>query len=278
MFNYLERRVTGIFRFLKRVMASFAEHDCTKQAAALSYYALFSTFPLLLFLIYIASFFFPSEESRLTLSEYIRGFIPYGAEKLNNVVEQTWQARRSIGLVSGIALLWGGSSIFSILETSLSMIWDSSPRTFWRRRALGILSVLALVSTFLASFFISPFTNTLLERSGPGRQVVSYLLELSAVTIVLLLLYRIFPNETVKWEAAFSGGFSAAVLIIFARFVFRLYTSIVIARSGLLYGSLTWFLTFALWIYLVGVLALFGAEFAAAYQRRQEIIEGFLNA
>jgi membrane protein len=270
--EYLVSRATGTVRFTRRVMAAFSEHENVKFAAALSYFTLFSLFPLMLFLVYIASQFFPSEESRRMLANYLQEFFPYGSENLAKILEQTWQARGSIGIVSGVGLLWGGSSIFSILETSLSKIWDSNPRGFWRRRLLGTLSVMALVVTFLASFFIGPLTNIVLDQAGSGRQIAGYLMELTTLTMVMMMVYRIYPNEHVKWGAAFAGAFSAAVALIVAKFGFRLYTQIVVARSGLLYGSLTWFLTLALWVYLVGVLILFGAEFAAAFQKRQEIL------
>lgn len=102
-------------------------------------------------------------------------------------------------------------------------------------------------------------------------------MELATLTIVMMIIYRIYPNEHVYWSASFTGASIAALLLIIAKFIFRLYTSIVVARSGLLYGSLTWFLTLALWVYLVGVLILFGAEFASAYQKRQEILEAVSN-
>jgi membrane protein len=272
MVEYLISRGSGIIRFTRRVMASFTEHDCAKHAAALSYYTLFSMFPLLLFLVSAASLFFPSSASRQALAGYLQGVFPYGAENLTEVLDQTWQARGSVGLVSGIGLLWGGSSIFSTLETSLSKIWDSSPRNFFSRRLLGLLAVLALVVTFVSSFVIGPFANMLLENSGFGRETLRYVMELTALTVVMMLLYRIFPNEHVHWSAAFTGAFSAAVLLIVAKFAFRVYTAVVVETSGLLYGSLTWFLTLALWVYMVGVLILFGAEFAAAFQRRQQIL------
>ncbi len=272
MVRYLERRVKGISRFLRRVILSFSAHDCPKHAAAISYYTLFSIFPLLLFLVYIASFFFPSEESRRVISEYLHGIIPYGVENLNEILDQTWNARSSMGLVSGLWLLWGGSSFFNAMVSSLNHIWESSPRSYLQRRILAIVVVIILVVSFIASFIIGPVTNFLLDRTGSGRQIFSYLFELFSVTVVLLLIYRVFPNRTVDWNAAFAGAFSAGVLVIFAKFAFRVYTSLVINRSGLLYGSLTWFLTFALWVYLLAILSLFGAEFAAAYQRRQDII------
>jgi membrane protein len=273
MLDYLKSRIQGTVRFTRRVMEAFGEHGDVRHAAALSYYTLFSLFPLMLFLVYIASFFFPSEESRRMLATFLESIFPYGATKLESILEQTWQARGSIGIVAGLGLLWGGSSIFSILEISLSRIWESSPRGFWRRRLLGALSVLAIVVTFLASFSIGPITNLLLESTGSGRWIAAYLMELTTMTMVMMIIFRVFPNEYVYWGAAFAGAFSSAVLLMVAKFGFRLYTSIVLARSGLLYGSVTWFMTLALWIYLVGVLILFGAEFAAAFQYRQMVLE-----
>jgi membrane protein len=277
MLEYVSKRIKGTIRFLRRVLAAYASHDSSKNAAALAYYTLFSIFPLLLFLVYAASLFFPSVESRRILSDQLETIFPYGAENLSRIIEQTWKARDSIGIVSGIGLLWGGSSIFGVLEISLSRIWESNPRSYIKRRLLGILAVLALVLTFVAFSFISPIASLLLDTSGINHDTVSYLMELVSLTIVMMLLYRIFPNETVHWGAAFSGAFSAAVLVMVTKFGFRIYTMLVIERNGLLYGSLTWFLTLALWVYLVGVLIFFGAEFAAAFQQRQNIIAAYKN-
>ena len=262
-----------MFRFLRRIVISYSQHNCTKHAAAMAYFSLFSIFPLLLSLIYGASFFFPTEASRQTLASYLNDIIPYGAEDLFKIVEQTWDARGTVGIVSGVALLWGGSSIFSALETSLSTVWNTSPRPYLRRRGLAIMAVVVLVVTFLLSFMIGPVANLILENVPIGQQAVTYVLELGVLTAMIMLLYRIFPNEDVYWRAAFLGAFIASVLMVLARLGFRIYTSIVVARNGLLYGSLTWFLTLALWVYLVAVLILFGAEFAAAFQNRRKMLE-----
>jgi membrane protein len=270
--DYFKSRSSGVVRFLRRVLESFESHKNSKSAAAIAYYTLFSIFPLLLFVLYGASFIFNSAESRQVLSTYLQGLFPYGAENLSEIIEETWRARGSIGVVSGIALLWGGSSIFSVLEVSLSQIWNTLPRPFYRRRLLGILAVITLMIIFIISFFVGPLTSLLLDNSGLSQQTMSYLIEMVSLTIVLMLLYRIFPNATVHWGAAFSGAFSATVLVMIAKFGFRLYTILVIQRSGLLYGSLTWFLILALWVYLLAVLTLFGAEFAATFQQRQRIL------
>ena len=275
--EYLKSRGSGIYRFLRRVLESYSAHNCPRHAAALAYYTLFSLFPLLLLLIIITSNFFPSEASRQNLAHSLAEIFPYGAENLYTIIEQTWKARRSMGFISTISLLWGGSAMFSMLEASLSRIWETEPRSFWRRRVLGIISVLTVVIVFLASFFFGPFTGSILDGFPLDSQTLNYFMQLVVVSIVAMLLYRIYPNEQVEWGAAFVGAFTASIMIVLAKFLFGFYTIIVTARSGLLYGSLTWFLTMALWVYLVGSLFLFGAEFAAAFQQRQQILRQNTN-
>lgn len=272
MKTYLVKRIQGIRRFLLRVLKNFAKDECSKQAAALSYFGLFSIFPLMLFMIYIASFFFPSEASREALATYMLEFFPYGGENLGKIVEQTWSARGSIGIVSGLTLLWSGSSVFGVLMSSLSRVWGSEPRSFWKRRALAVISVLALVVFFLATFVLGPIADLIVEGQFIfERQTFHYIVELVMITMVLMLLYRIYPNESVPWGAAFMGAFISAVLIVLTRFGFGLYTGVVIERYGLLYGSLAWFVTLALWVYILALMAMFGAEFAAEFQKRQEM-------
>ncbi len=76
MLDYLKTRIEGTVRFTRRVMASFSQHGNVRHAAALSYYTLFSMFPLMLFLVYIASLFFPSEASRQLLAAYLEKLLP----------------------------------------------------------------------------------------------------------------------------------------------------------------------------------------------------------
>lgn len=264
-------RIKKIWGFLRYVYRSYLEDECTKQAAALAYFGLFSIFPLLLFLIYIGSFFLSSDVLRPTLDIYIKGVFPVGADDLIRIVDQTIEVRSSIGLVSIVSLLWGGSSVFSVLATSLNVIWDSPPRPYWRRRALAAFSVVALGFVFLSSLFLVPLTVWLFDGWFGDGKPLSYLMELFMLSIAGLLLYRVFPNKAVRWGPAFLGALISAILLVVAKFIFGLYIGVVVSTYGLIYGSLAWFLTIALWVYLIGVLILLGAEFAAAFQE-QEIV------
>ena len=132
---------------------------------------------------------------------------------------------------------------------------------------------LTLVVFFLATFVLGPVAELFVEGQILfERQTMDYIIELVMITLVLMVLYGIYPNKTVHWGAAFIGAFISAVLIVLTRFGFGVYTGVVINRYGLLYGSLAWFVTLALWVYILALMALFGAEFAAEFQNRQEIL------
>jgi membrane protein len=136
-----------------------------------------------------------------------------------------------------------------------------------------VISVLALVLFFLASFVFGPVADLVIEGQFLlEHQTIGYISELVMITLVLMVLYAIFPNDRVNWGAAFIGAFISAVLIVLVKFGFGLYTRVVIDNYGLLYGSLAWFVTLALWVYILALMALFGAEFAAEFQKRQEAL------
>jgi membrane protein len=175
-------------------------------------------------------------------------------------------------LIGAIGLLWSGSSVFNSLAISLTKIWDSKPRSFWRRRVLAVVSVFTLGLVFLASLFLGPLSSWLLENwLLPRHQVAGNIFEVIIITITLLLLYRIFPNKHVRWEPAFLGALSSAILIVVAKFIFGLYIGMVINTYGLVYGYLAWFLALALWVYLLAVLILLGGELAAAMQLKKVV-------
>lgn len=263
--------VTG-WNFLKYVIESYGRHECTRHAASLAYFGVFSIFPLLLLLVYIGSYFISSESSRQVIDSYLIQIFPIAIENVNRVIDQTISSRGSIGLIGAIGLLWSGSSVFNSLAISLNRIWGSRPRSFWRRRALAVLSVSVLGLVFLASIFLGPLSGWLIDTWFlPWRRILGSLFEIFIITISLLLLYRIFPNKNVRWGPAFLGALCSAILIVIAKFIFGLYIGIVITNYGLVYGYLAWFLALALWVYLLAVLILLGAELAAALQLKKVV-------
>ncbi len=247
---------------------SFNEHDCPLRAAALAYHALLSLFPLILFLIYLGSRVLATGAARAGLEYYLDQAVPEVADTIELVIEQTLEARGSAGLIGFLALLWSASGVFTVLESALNAIWGGSHRVFWKRRVLGVASVLGVTVLLMATMALSalpawaqPLRGTVLERG------VVHLLEIALAVIFSWLLYLLLPNRRVNWRASLMGAALAGLLWKATRTIFSGFLVFALTSYGLLYGSLAWVVALALLAYLSGLILFLGAELGGVLQR-----------
>lgn len=259
---------TQSFQFLRSTLDHFIENECPLRAASLAYYVLFSLIPLGLFLVYLGGEILTEERIRTTLETYLVRFIPIGHEAISRVIDHAVLIRGSIGLVGVLGLFWSASSVFGVLEWSLSRIWAGSPSHFWRRRLLAAVSVLALSVFFVGSFYLRPLLDWLWTNNDAfARYALNFAIGFSVTTLVSFLLFRIFPNREIPWRPALYGAVVAGLAIELIQGVFGFYLAQVGRQFGVFYGSIAWIFALGVWVYLVGVVFFFGAEFGAAFDR-----------
>lgn len=244
------------------------EDEIAVRSAALAYYGILSLFPLLLFLVFFGSQFLESADARSALNDALDGLIPAASEIVRQAVDQSVAARGSIGLIAGIGLLWSASTLFNALTTSLNVIWDASPRPFWRRRAIAALSVLTIGLLFLLSITFSALAAVPIPGQLTGLLGwINFSVGLVASVLLFWLVYHGVPNKTVNPRGTLSGAILAAILWQIAKSVFALYISSGITNYGAIYGSLASVIALILWAYISALILFLGAEFGAALQR-----------
>ncbi|MBU2235044.1 MAG: YihY/virulence factor BrkB family protein [Proteobacteria bacterium] len=74
------------------------------------------------------------------------------------------------------------------------------------------------------------------------------------------LLYALLPVKKITLRNALCGGVFTALLLEAARHLFNLYVVNVATQIGAIYGSLSSFVIFLLWIYYSACIFLIGAE------------------
>jgi membrane protein len=238
------------------------------RAAALAYYGILSLFPMLLFLVFLGSQFLDSADSRLALNEGLEELIPAASDIVRQAVDHSVAARGSIGLIAGIGLLWSASTLFNALTVSLNVIWDASPRPFWKRRAIAAVSVLTIGLLFIASITFSALAAIPLSDQLTGLLGwVNFGVGLIASVLLFWLVYQGIPNKTVNPRGTLAGATLAAILWQFAKSAFALYISSGLTNYGAIYGSLASVIALILWAYISALILFLGAEFAAALQR-----------
>ncbi|HEY46057.1 MAG: hypothetical protein AMJ88_10630 [Anaerolineae bacterium SM23_ 63] len=270
-----ENRPTGLtrlWRLVSQTHRAFEDGECALRAASLAYHLLLSLFPLLLFLIFVGSNVLSAEGTRQALDRYLNEVIPAAADTIRSIVDQTLDARGAVGVIGGVLLLWSASAMFGSLSRALNVIWNATPRPFWRRRILAIVTVLIIGSLFIGSMWFSALA------SWPWQGMLTIVgrwlsrgLDLIVTVLLLGLMYRLLPNRLVPWRAAFAGAFLAGTLWQIGKVLFSWFLISGLPNYGLIYGSLASVVTLMLWTYLSGVIIFLGASFGSALEK--EILE-----
>jgi membrane protein len=185
--------------------------------------------------------------------------------------------RAGIGIVGAIFLLVTATSLLNTVETTLNAIWQvSEPRPLWIRFtsywtliALGPVLIIAgiwaqerLGHQIAATMGGVPFLRYVVGVASAAGQV---LLPFLTVWLALIGLYKFLPHTRVRFRCVARGAFVATVLVQLARPLFSIYVAKVVTYEKV-YGSLGAVPIFLLWIWLLWLIVLFGAEVSFTIQ------------
>ena len=272
-----------LIMLIVRTLQEMSDDDATHMAAAISYYALVSLFPLTLGLIAIMSFLqdAPSPE---TITGWVASFLP-GSESLVKVnIEAVLAVRGTIGVFAVVGLFWAGSAIFGGITRSINRAWDvhhdrplylSKARQLVMALLTGLLFLFSTsITTFLRVYehFASinnPFGDILISTTSLAiLHVSSFVL----VLMVFLMLYKYMPNTKTYWRYIWVGALVAAILFETTKNLFIVYLN-TFTNFANVYGTLAPVVALLLWTYLSGLILILGAELSSEYGRLRHGIE-----
>lgn len=272
----------GIPEILVTAWRRFDEVRGAQAAAAIAYYTLFSIFPLLLFLLAVASSFLKSPEVQGQIMRYVQEFLPGFEDLVQSNIEQALNQRGTVGVVGMIGLLWAALAVFSVVTNNISLAWRSAEsRNFLELRLMAVVIVGSLVMLMVLASLFTTIADILSEFQIPlfgavsihdtflWRLVANYI-PVSVIFVAFLLLYWWAPNTKVKWREAVWGAVVATIGFELAKNGFQWYLSSGLARQALVYGSLGTVIAFILWIYVTAMVMLLGAHISAAIGHRRE--------
>jgi membrane protein len=250
----------------------------SQAAAAMSYFALFSLFPLLLVLVAAGGYVLASEEAYRLVVDLVSGAFPASVALIETNVQRVIRLRGPVGILSLLTLVWSASSFFFSLTTNVERAWpQASNRSIAQRRLVAIGMVVSLAGLMAASLLANALLAALPEApyigdlSVFGASVwggISQFMPWILTFLMYLSLYRWIPSATVTWRAAMWGAGLATVLWHLAGTAFVLYLGSGLARYELVYGSLGALVVLMLWIYITCWLTLAGAHLSAAISQR----------
>lgn len=257
----------------------FGETRASQAAAALAYYTFFSLFPLLLVLVSISSFFLTGDQAYQETINFIQDAIPASQSLIEQNIQRVLDVRGQVSLIGVIGLLWSASGAFSTLAYNIDLAWPrAEERNFLEKRlvALGMMGViflllwLSLAATTLEQLLPrleSPLFGGVAIYETPLWAIAIQILPWLFSFLMFLSLYRWTPHTDVRWRAALGGAALGGVGWELAKNGFAWYLRSGLANYQLVYGSLGTVVALLFWIYISGMLALFGAHLTAAIDR-----------
>jgi membrane protein len=252
------------------------------MAAAISYYALFSMFPLLIFMVSIFGIFLQSGSLQKDLIDKVLEFIPLTSDKGRNEVTDAIDAVAGISIplsiVGLLGLAWSASAMFGAIRTSLNIAWDiETSRHFVKQKLLDLAMVAAVGAFFLLSIGTTALLRSTQQASsdilGPLSsntavfwRVVPNLMPAIFSFGAFIVVYRFVPNAPTRIRDIWPGALVAAIFFEIIKNGFSFYLAN-FSRYDVVYGSLGAVVALLFWMYLSAVVLLLGAEVASEYPR-----------
>lgn len=276
VYQRVNHRSGGVVDIILTAGKSFDEQHGAEAAASISYYSLFSMFPLLLFLVSILGFFINKIGAPIEIAELITQAIPISRDLVYNNLIQILNARNLGGIIGIIGLMWAASSVFITVSRNINRAWsDASVRNVIQNRLVAFTMIVILLvltggwiaSTVLFSLvpkIVIPFFGEIDIFQTQTWNYLSNLLPWSLAFLILLGLYFWIPNTQVKWKEAFWGALIASIALNLATRVFTWLMSSGLAAFDILYGSLGTALALLTWVYISALIILIGAHISSA--------------
>jgi membrane protein len=290
----------GVVAALPRAIEDLFRDKCPQYAASIAYRVLFSLFPLTIVLVSIFGLILQDDDLREQVIDELINILPVSEEGQQDVersIEGIASPLSAFGLISLIALLWGASGMMASIRIGL----EAALKVDRGRPAVhakivdfvlvGVVGMLVLIVVGLS--IVGQFVSRLIERftDWAGVEIdtssvflVRDAIQLVAIGVTTLLLYRYVPAGRLRRPAALAGAIVTAVGIWGASKVLAILFDN-FSSYNVIYGSLAGVMTFLFFVYVVALILLFGAEFAYAWSQppgppgppvRQQII-GFLR-
>ena len=263
-------------RFAGRVLGSFLRNRGLLLAGGVGYNALLSLVPFLALIVAALSTFFDEARILAVLRSELTELVPQHADTIVEAAATFLRDQARTSLVSVVLLVFFSSLAFRMLEEAVAAIFHTTLET--GRRSVWVSAVLPYVAMLLVTFAL--FAMTLLthvldavgERSirifAADRSLesaVEWVLRIfNFLGLVLLFaaIYRVLPVVRISLRRAFAGGLSAAILWrLVARFLVYFFTNL--SMVNVIYGSLATVIVVLLYLEIVFVILLLGAQLIA---------------
>lgn len=268
----------AVCRVVFSVARGFTKDRITNAAAAMTYYGIFSLFPLLLLFMALAGLALQNnEQAREQILGVVVGLLPQGQDHLQQVIAGVIDTKGVAAGIGLLTLLWSALGWFQVIDYNINQIWGvDKPRSFIKGKLFALAMVAAIGGVAVASWaataaidILAAFTNVIPAGARLWQILVS---ALSVLTIAgaFLVLYRFTPRRQIDVADVWPAALTTALLWELTRRIVAFYLAKTDMISG--YGPIGAAMALLFWVYISSIIILLGAEIAYAVAKERHDI------
>lgn len=272
----------------RRAVGKFSSDGCTDLAAALTYYGILSLFPAILALVSILGLLGQAEQTTKVMLDLVGQLTDQSVvDTIKDPVQHLASSSAAgwtfaLGLVTA---LWSASGYVGAFSRAMNRIYGTDEgRPAWKLRPALLLvtlaSVLMVAAISLMLVVSGPVARVLGDALGVGDAAVATwniakwpVVGILAV-VLIAVLYYFTPNvRQPKFRWISVGAAVALVAMLVASLGFGFYVGN-FSKYDKTYGTIAGMIVLLLWIWIMNLMLLLGAEVDAELERGRELQAG----
>ncbi|CAN7184497.1 YihY/virulence factor BrkB family protein [Arthrobacter sp. LjRoot14] len=272
----------------KKTFREFTKDQCPDLAAALTYYSVLSIFPALLALVSLLGIFGNAQKTTSALLDIVQGIAP--GETVNTIrpVIEDLAGSSAAGftlLLGLLTALWSASGYVGAFGRAMNRVYEvDEGRPFLKLRGtmLGVTVVNLLIVVVLAAMLVlsGPVAESVGNVIGLGDaflavwNIAKWPVMLVLVIVAIAVLFYATPNvKQPKFRWMSMGSAIALVVFLLASLAFGFYVANYNSYNKT-YGAIGGVIIALLWLWILNMSLLFGAEFDAEMERGRQLQAG----
>ena len=281
------RRQTWAY-LLRRTLHEFGQDGGIDAAAGLTFFAVLSVFPAVLAIVSLIGVVAdgPATVDRLLslLDQVAPGSVADVFRQPLHDIASTSTA--NVALLTGVlASVWAASAYVSAFGRAMNRIYEvDEGRPYWKRKPTQLaVTVLLILLVLLIAIIVAvsgPLLRTIGGALGIGNTAVlvwdtaRWPVLFVAVVAIVTMLYATTSNIRQPRFRWLSPGATLAIVLLGAASVGFMFYIANFATYNQTFGTLAGVIIFFIWIFLVNLALLLGAEFNTELERGRELQAG----
>ena len=279
--------------FLKNFIHRLRTHDIMTYSAALSFYFLQASIPLMMVLVSVVSTFLEGNEN--IIFQFLDLFPKTSANLILRALDIIIVSSQTTAVTTFTVIfaLWSATSGVNKLITAINHAYGLThqAKAIKQRLMSVVFTIIFIVFIVFMLIFqiygpqilnildhkiiesISKFLGNDIENiveflSSPIFTILTLAMPLFIMSAALGIFYKYAPSHSeniIPFKQALAGGIFATLAITVTSFIYSFFTNN-FSNKSLIYGALAGILALFIWLLLVSSLLIVGAELIAAYR------------